>query len=545
MTTLRTSRRTFLKTGGAGALSLMLAARRAPAAPEKQPPNLLFMHTDQQHCEAVSAFGCAHVRTPAMDRLAAAGTSFSLSYSANPVCCPARTCWYTGRASSENGVIMNDQWPIAPDMPDLGQWLGARGYDPVYAGKWHITGRAFTQSFRVLTPGSGVGEVTDMAVSRAAEGFLRSRKAGGKPFLLHLGFLQPHDCCYWVFEHGDGTPLTRLGAIPADLPPLPTNHGFDPNEPEALKRRHGEKKAAWSAEHWRWYLWNYYRMVEMADAEIGRVLDALEDAGLAENTLVIVTADNGTPVPRAKANVYDWGVHVPLAVMWPARAPAGRAVSDFAGFPDLAPTLLEAAGLPVPAGMSGRSLLKTVLSPAEGRVDPARDFTVNGIEWHGNLPPVDIAARMIRDDRYTYIVNYSATPRFEASTRAPQPDDRYAANAEKLDVMPLLAAHPDRPELQRFVRLIKAPRPREELYDCVADPDHLQNLADRPECAEVKRALRARLESYQRQTNDPRLTGEMALFEQTLKFVQTRKAAGYADNAAHQAKAAKKGATPQ
>jgi arylsulfatase A-like enzyme len=134
MTTLTTNRRGFLKTGGLGALGLMLAERRAPAAPEQRPPNILFMHTDQQHWEALSAFGCAHVRTPAMDRLAAAGTSFSLSYSANPVCCPARTCWYTGRASQENGVIMNDAWPIAPDMPDLGQWFGARGYDAVYGG---------------------------------------------------------------------------------------------------------------------------------------------------------------------------------------------------------------------------------------------------------------------------------------------------------------------------------------------------------------------------------------------------------------------------
>ena len=178
MTTISTTRRGFLKTGGMGALALMLAEQRAPAAPEKRPPNILFMHTDQQHWEAVSAFGCAHVRTPAMDRLAAAGTSFSLSYSANPVCCPARACWYTGRASQENGVIMNDAWPIAPDMPDLGQWFGARGYDAVYGGKWHVTGRPFVQSFRVITPGTGIGELSDDAVARAAEGFLRSRQAG-------------------------------------------------------------------------------------------------------------------------------------------------------------------------------------------------------------------------------------------------------------------------------------------------------------------------------------------------------------------------------
>jgi len=120
------SRRAFLTSSGAGGLGLILAAQQAPAAPAKRPPNLLFMHLDQWYWDAASAFGCAHVRTPAIDRLAAQGTTFSLSYSANPVCCPARACWYTGRASSENGVVMNDQWPIAPDMPDLGQCVGCR-----------------------------------------------------------------------------------------------------------------------------------------------------------------------------------------------------------------------------------------------------------------------------------------------------------------------------------------------------------------------------------------------------------------------------------
>ncbi|MCL4201638.1 MAG: hypothetical protein KJ000_04035 [Pirellulaceae bacterium] len=185
------------------------------------------------------------------------------------------------------------------------------------------------------------------------------------------------------------------------------------------------------------------------------------------------------------------------------------------------------------------------LSTSSGRVDPACDFTVNGLEWHGNLPSIDIAARMIRDERFQYIVNYSSTPRGATNEVARQSDDRYAANAEKLDVLPLLAAHPERPELQRFIQLINAPRPREELYDCVADPDQLQDLADKPEFAEVKATLRARLEAYQRQTLDPRLTGDMAIIAETLKFVEGRKASGYADTAALKLKAPKKRAKPK
>jgi choline-sulfatase len=392
------TRRTFLASSSAGGLGLILASQRAPAAPVKPPPNLLFMHLDQWYWEAASAFGCAHVRTPHIDRLASQGTSFSLSYSANPVCCPARACWYTGRASSENGVVMNDQWPIDPAMPDLGQWFSARGYDAVYAGKWHVTGRAFTQSFRVLTPGSGVGELTDGAVSRAAEGFLHGRQAGDKPFFLNVGFLQPHDCCYWVFEHSNGEALTRLGPPPEDLPPLPANHGYDPKEPEPLRNRHGgpQPRNRWSDEHWRWYLWSYYRMVEMADAEVGRVLQALDDAGLAQDTLVILTADHGDGLARhgltSKMFLYDEAARVPFIAACPGRVQAGvRDARHLVSGLDVAPTLCAFAGvegLPKARGLSLRPLLEGTAGA------PWREFLVSETFRTG---------RMVRTPEYKYI----------------------------------------------------------------------------------------------------------------------------------------------
>ncbi|TAN37829.1 MAG: DUF4976 domain-containing protein [Verrucomicrobia bacterium] len=439
MNDLHTNRRGFLKTSGMGALALMLAERRAPAAPEKRPPNILFMHTDQQHWEAMSAFGCTHLRTPAMDRLAAAGTSFSLAYSANPVCCPARACWYTGRASQENGVIMNDRWPIAPDMPDLGQWFSARGYDAVYAGKWHVTGRQFMQSFRVLTPGSGIGELTDGVVARAAEGFLRSRKSGGKPFFLNLGFLQPHDCCYWVFEHHGDEPLTKLGPVPVP-PPLPPNYTFDPTEPELIRQRR-KGITAWTADQWRWYLWNYYRMVEMADAEIGRVLDALDDAGLAEETLVVLTADHGDGLARhqmvSKMFLYDEAARVPFIAAWPGQLQAGRRderhlVSGL----DVAPTVCDFAGFAPPPKMRGMSLRPLL----EGRdATPWREFIVSDTQGTG---------RMVRTPEYKYI-----------------------------------AYHND---------------PMTQLFDMRADPGELKNLATAAAQADIVRDLASRLDAWEK-----------------------------------------------
>ncbi len=502
-------------------LALLLAPLLAAQAAETRRPNILIVINDDQSWLECGAYGNSSVPTPQFDRVAKAGVLFTRAYCSAPSCAPARASLLTGRNfwELEQGAFIQAWLPAKFDtLPEL---LEAGGYHAGYTGKgWgpgvpeptgkrsDPAGKQWNRA-RLKTPPPGLSNI-DYAANFAQ--FLDARPAG-TPFYFWAGLIEPHHP-----HDPDGHAKTGVGLEALKLP------GFIPDTP-GVRRARG----------------NYLSEVRHADETLGKLLALLEARGELADTLVVVTADNGTPVPRAKANVYDWGVHVPLAVMWPVRAPAGRTVSDFTGFPDLAPTLLEAAGLPVPAGMSGRSVLKTLLGAAEGRVDPARDFTVNGIEWHGNLPPVDIAARMIRDDRFALIVNYSATPRFEASARAPQPDDRYAADAQKLDVMPLLAAHPDRPDLQRHIRLIKAPRPREELYDCVADPDHLNNLADRPEFAEVRQALRARLERYQRQTKDPRVTGEMALFEQTLKFVQGRKAAGYDDTGAHKAKAAPKG----
>ncbi len=422
----------------------MLGAGRAPAAPRRRPPNLLFIHTDQQHADTVSAWGCPHARTPAMDRLAAMGVSFELSYSANPVCCPARAAWYTGRPTLENGVIMNDRYPIAPDMPDLGQWLGARGYDAVYAGKWHVTGRPFTKSFRVLTPGTGIGELTDTAVARAAEGFLRSRRPGDPPFFLNVGLLQPHDCCYWVFEHTDDTVRTRITALPEDLPPLPPNHSVVPSpEPTLLKNRRGETSPAvrWSQRQWRWYLWNYHRMVEMADAEIGRLLDALEETGLIENTVIVWSADHGDGLGRhgltSKMFLYDEAARVPLVVVGPGRAGGGRRDrTHLVTGLDIAPTLCDFAGvesLPNARGLSLRPLV-------EGQSRPTWRECLFA-ETHGT-------GRMVRTPEYK-LITYRGDP-------------------------------------------------AEQLFDMRTDPHETVNLAGEAARADVVRELHRRLDEWER-----------------------------------------------
>ena len=125
-------------------------------------PNILFMHVDQMHFQAMSTYGNPYVKTPAMDRIAADKCSFMTSYTSMPQCCPARTSWYTGRMSSETGVPVNGCY-VLPDLPDLGQWLTEHGnYKAAYAGKWHIYGRRVDKSFDLIfEQPSGKGEYMD------------------------------------------------------------------------------------------------------------------------------------------------------------------------------------------------------------------------------------------------------------------------------------------------------------------------------------------------------------------------------------------------
>jgi len=482
-----------------------------------RPPNVLIVINDDQSWLECGAYGKSSVPTPYFDRVAKDGVLFRNGYCSAPSCAPARAALLTGRNfwELEQGAIIQAWLPAK--YATLPEMLVAAGYHAGYTGKgWgpgvkeptgkrdDPAGKAWN-SQRVKAPRKGISPVDYAANFKA---FLAA-KPKDSPFYFWAGLTEPH------------------------APWGPDNHkeiGVDLKDlklPEFLPDTKGVRinRA------------NYLYEVQHADRTLGAILKLLEEAGELENTLVIVTADNGTPVPRAKANVYDWGVHVPLAMMWPARAPGGRTVTDFVGFPDLAPTILEAAGLKVAPEMTGRSLLPTLASKSAGRIETARDFTVNGLEWHGNLPPTDIAARMIRDDRFQYIVNYSATARGDESESGRKPAAHFETHSQRLDTLPIIRAYPDRPDIRPYYDLILAPRPREELYDCVADPDQVRNLADKPEFADIKQRLRTRLEAYQRQTGDPRITGKMTLFNETQRYVEKRKAAGYDDDARHDPKA--------
>ena len=318
-----------------------------------QKPNIVFVHIDQMHHKTISAYGCKYVHTPNLDEMVRDGYSFMQSYSAMPQCCPARASWFTGRMSKEHGVVVNS-YPIDAKIPDLGQWLRKVGYETVYTGKWHVSGRNVANSFDVLHRGSGHGELGDSAVARSAVAYLRNR-TGDKPFFLSVGFLNPHDCCFPATSDGGPGKFAFAPKIMDKLPPLPENFDYD------YKNTGMRKICNWSQQDWRYYIYSYYRMAEMVDAEVGRVYDAVRNGPYAHNTLFIMTSDHGDGLgfhaKVSKGYLEEEASRVPAIVCWPGKVKQGiRDTQHLVSGVDIAATICDYAGAaPLPKMTIARS----------------------------------------------------------------------------------------------------------------------------------------------------------------------------------------------
>ncbi|MDP6037140.1 MAG: sulfatase-like hydrolase/transferase, partial [Candidatus Latescibacteria bacterium] len=354
---------------------------------------ILFIHTDQMHHLAISAYGNTNVSTPNIDQLIEDGISFRQSYSANPVCCPARASWYTGRMSVEHGVISN-KLPIDPNLPDLGQWLTQHtDYDCVYSGKWHVTGRDVAKSFRVLYGRHPYGELQDSGSARAASQYIAQHASEDptRPFFLSVGLLNPHDCCYVCGVNG---PLGKYGMASElpDLPDLPENFDVD-QLPANLQSRAGH----WTREDWQYYVYQCYRMVETADAQIGLIYDTLKSTGQIDNTLVIFSADHGEGsahhrrILKGFFEEESWAV--PLVISLPGTLDSGRAdASHLVSGVDLPATICDYAGAPPLPDATVATSLRPLL---EGQDETS---------WREYVVAENASAIAIRDERFKSIL---------------------------------------------------------------------------------------------------------------------------------------------
>jgi arylsulfatase A-like enzyme len=483
----------------AGSTAGAAGADVKPPAPAR-PPNILFCIADDQSFPHASAYGCAWVNTPAFDRVAREGLLFRRAYTPNAKCAPARANILTGRQSWQLGAAANHCPFYPPGFRTFMEALALHGYATGFTGKgWapgdpgtgaggkprELTGPEFNA--RALTPpASGISK-TDYAANFAD--FL-ARRPTGRPFCFWLGGREPHR----PYEFGSGRRLGgKTPGAPGRLPVF---------WPDAGAVRDDLLDYAFEIEHW--------------DAQLARVLALLEQAGELDNTLIVVTADNGMPFPRAKGTTYELSLHVPLAIRWPAGiAGAGRVVEDFVSFTDFAPTFLEAAGLDAEtAGMepfAGRSLLPVFRDKQPGQTAPApaRDFLVFGQERHDLGRPGDAGypVRGCIQDGLLYFRN------FEPS-RWPMCDPLTGYLNTDGSPTKTLILEENRHGLNHWRWCLNfGRRPAEELYDLARDPDCVNNLAGDAACAGKMQALRALLHAELTRTHDPRIAGAGAEFD--------------------------------
>ncbi|MEE8306936.1 MAG: family 16 glycoside hydrolase, partial [Gammaproteobacteria bacterium] len=429
-------------------------------------PNILLAISDDQSWPHASAYGSSFVTTPAFDRVAAEGVLFHNAFAPAPQCSPTRASILTGRNPWQNGDAAVHGTPMPADIPTYTGLLEKAGYHVGMTGKGWAPG-----PFEGHNPaGKEYGGPDYVAAFRA---FLDARPKG-EPFAFWYGAREPHR----RYEAGSGLAAGKtLESV--DVP------GFLPDHEDIRSD-----------------LLDYALEIEHFDAQLGQMLKILEEMGELDDTIVVVTSDNGMPWSRAKANVYEYGVHMPLAIRWGRQAPAQREVTDLASLADLAPTFLEGAGLAIPEGVSGNSLVTILKSDQSGLVDETRTHVVFGLERHTPYVrenDVGYPSRGIRTQEYLYIRNFKPD-------RWPEGDTFYGAGPSSART--LYMQHSNDPEMQTFIRLGWAKRPAEELYDIRSDPDCISNLISNPEHASAARKLKEQLNSILTKQGDPRIFGD-------------------------------------
>ncbi len=461
-------------------------------------PNILFAIADDWGYGHAGAYGSKFVKTPAFDRVAREGVLFTHAFTPNAKCAPSRASLLTGRNSWQLEEAANHipyfpakfkTWVEA--LRDNGYFAGltAKGWAPGVAndsnGKARqMAGKPFNAR-KLQAPTSGI-ENNDYAAN--FEDFLNAAPKD-QPWSFWYGALEPHR----AYEYGSG--VAKGGKRLSDIDRVP---GFWPDN-ETVRND----------------MLDYAFEVEHFDNHLARMLALLEQRGLLENTIVIVTSDHGMPFPRAKGQAYESSNHVPLAVMWKAGIKfGGRTVDDYASFADVAPTIIELAGLSWNQTKMeptiGRSLTDILSSSKTGRVVPARDHVLVGKERHDVGRPNDVGypIRGIHKNDWLYIRNFEID-RWPAGN----PETGYLncdGGATKTFV---LQARRDGSE-KRHWQLAFGKRPAEELYDVAKDPDCVTNLANDPRYRQQKADLKAQMERELKAQNDPRMFGKGYLFDQ-------------------------------
>ncbi|WP_114778583.1 sulfatase family protein [Botryobacter ruber] len=471
--------------------------------PEKQAstkskrPNILFCVADDASLAHMSAYGNTWVKTPAFDRVAKEGLLFTNAYTPNAKCSPSRACILTGRNPWQLEEAAN-HWSFFPaKFITFMEELDKNGYQVGFTGKgWgpgnpgevngkrrEVTGPAFNAA-RTKPPTGGISNI-DYAAN--FEKFLDG-KAKEEPFCFWYGSHEPHR----GYKYGSGVEQGKKKLSDIDKVP-----DYWPDTKEVRND-----------------MLDYGYEVEYFDAQLGKMLAILEKRGELENTIIVVTSDNGMPFPRVKGHVYEAANHLPLAVMWKNGIKStGRKIEDYVSFIDFAPTFLEAAGVsPEQGGMQpvqGKSLLPIFTSAKEGQVDKSRNYVLLGRERTDIGRPHDwgYPVRAIVKDNYIYSINYEPD-RWPSGN----PETGYLDTDSSPTKTAVLATR-DSPAQQYLWAASFGKRGAEELYQLEKDPFSMKNVAGELAHAKTKAALKAILEQELKAQQDPRMFGQGAVFD--------------------------------
>lgn len=430
-------------------------------------PNFVILIADDMAWEDSGPYGNKAVRTPKIDRLAQQGMRFNRAFVTASSCSPSRASIMTGRYP-HNTDAEQLHWPLPREQVTFVERLKAAGYWTAAAGKWHLgphmknrfdaVAEAGTAGFQLPAARGAKRAMIDEEDESGCANWLPALKARpkDKPFFLWLAALDPHR------DYQPNAIAKPHKAEDVIVPP------YFPDTPEVRSD-----------------LALYYDEITRFDDHVGKVLAELDAQGVASNTLVVFMADNGRAFPRCKTTVYDSGIKTPFIVRWSAKVKAGSTCDRLISSIDIAPTILELAGIEPLKTVQGRSFAKLLDDPSA----KIRDYAFAEHNWHD----YDAHKRAVRSERFKYIRNFDVdlpnTPPADAVRSPTFQTMRKLRDAGKLT--------PE--QMACFTK----PKPQEELYNCDNDPHELRNLADDPAHAKTLQELRDELARWQKITSDP------------------------------------------
>lgn len=488
----------------------------------QQRPNILFVIADDQSYPHASAYGSSVFRTPAFDSIAKQGVLFTNAFVAAPQCSPSRAAILSGRNIWQLAEAGTHSSYFPSNIPVFTEALVAAGYFTGFTGKawgpgnwqdagWsqNPVGPAYNQERYPTVPYQGLSR-NDYPAN--FERFLESKPAD-QPFFFWFGSHEPHR----GYEYGSGE---KMGLSPdsIDLPDFLPDH--DSVRMDFL---------------------DYAQEISWFDQQLQQMLDLLAQTGQLDNTIIIVTADNGMAFPHAKASLYTYGIHVPLAICGPGINGGNRQVDDLVSLIDLAPTILEYAGADALPNVSGKSLRQLLEHEGSGIIDTNRQYVLAGRERHTHARPDNVGypSRALHTHDYLYIRNFKPD-------RWPMgnPPPLNAVEMEK-GMMPVGYGFSDidgsptksflldhRAQWPALDTLLFRKRPPEELYAIKSDPACLHNLAVDSAYRQILISLRDKLEQQLVAEGDPRMTGS-EVFESYPRFGKMRPFSGFREEGAY------------